>query len=169
MNDLETFRRLLRPNKHNLDEELEIQAEVMGRISDCMAHAGARAAEAEQDLKAVEARLYQQFKSDDEKRTDKALESAIKRHQDRVRASEKSIALGRELAQWQGLYDAWRARGFSISKLCDLYVAQYFTKDSHSSKVDHRRTEETALQQRKPYVDRSQRYRESGRRRISEE
>jgi len=167
MAELDTFRAMLRVNKHQLDEELEIQAEVMGRISDRMAAVGARAAEAEQELKVVEARLYRQFKDDDEKMTDKAADSAVRRHQERARAFERVNLLGKELAQWQGLYAAWKARGFSISSLCDLYLGQYYTKDSHSSKVDQRRSEVSALQERRPYT-RSITSGESTRRRISE-
>jgi hypothetical protein len=167
MDDLDTFRAMLRVNKHRLDEELEVQAEIMGRISDRMAAVSAKSAEAEQDLKAIEARLFRQFKDDDQKLTDKAADSAIKRHQDRVRAFERSVHADKELAQWQGLYAAWKARGFSINSLCDLYLGQYYTKDSHSSKVDQRRSEESALQERRPYV-RSVTSGGSPRRRISE-
>lgn len=168
MDDLETFRSMLRVNKHRLDEELEIQAEVMGRISDRMAQIGARATEVEQELKVVEAKLYRQLKDDDEKMTEKAADSAVRRHQERTRASERMILANKELAQWQGLYAAWKARGFSISSLCDLYLGQYYTKDSHSPRTEQRRSEETALRERRPYVGASRLNGESTRRRISE-
>ena len=168
MDDLQTFRALLRVNKHRLDEELEIQAEVMDRISDRMAQISARAAEAEQELKAAEARIYRQIKDGDEKMTEKAADNAVRRHQDRIRAHERMVLVNQELAQWQGLYAAWKARGFSISSLCDLYLGQYYTKDSHSSRTDQRRSEEVALRERRPYAGANRQYSESTRRRISE-
>jgi len=151
--DLDTYRRMLRPNKNRLDDELETQADVMDRISDRIAKLVAQNDEAENDLKLVEARLFRSFKDEDEKTTDKAAESAVKRHQDRARAFEKATQMGYELRRWQGLYEAWKTRGFAINKLCDLYAAQYFTKDSHSisNRSDRRRGEEAALSERRPY------------------
>jgi len=171
MNDLQTFRGMLRINKHRLDDELEVQAEVMGRISDQIAHLAAKAAEALDAVKVAEARIYRQLKDDDEKLTDKAADSAVRRHQERTRAFEKLTMVNQELAQWQGLYEAWKARGFDVRKLCDLYFAQYYTKDSHtpSNQNRHARNEESALRERRPYEGgRSQDYGSSTRRRISE-
>lgn len=152
MADLDTYRRLLRVNKHRLDDELELQAEVMGQISDEIATQGARLSEAENELKITEARLFREFKDQDEKLTDKAADSAVKRNRERTRAFERVTSLAETLALWSGLHEAWRSRGYSINKLCDLYVAQYFTKDSHSisNRSDRRRGEEAALAARRP-------------------
>lgn len=168
MDDLQTFRAMLRVDKHRLDEELEVQAEVMGRISDRLAQVAAKATETEQELKAIEARIYRQLKDDDGKLTDKAADNAIRRSQERVKAYDRLILVNHELAQWQGLYAAWKARGFSISSLCDLYLGQYYTKDSHSGRTDQRRSEEVALRERRPYAGANRQNSESTRRRISE-
>lgn len=170
MADLDTYRRMLRVNKHRLDEELETQAEIMDRISDRISALSARASEAENDLKLTEARLFRDFKSDDEKLTDKAADSAVKRHQERISAFRRSISASQELAQWYGLHEAWKARGFSINKLCDLYAAQYFTKDSHSvsPRSDRRRGEAEALRDRRPYEGENRTESSSTRRRILE-
>lgn len=153
MDDLDSFRRLLRINKNRLDDELELQADVMDRLSERIAKLIAEADGLENELKLTEARLFRQFKDDDEKLTDKAAESAVKRHQERARALERYSAASYDLRLWQGLYEAWKAKGYAINKLCDLYAAQYFTKDSHSisSRSDRRRGEEAALRDRKPY------------------
>lgn len=148
--DLNTYRRLLRVNKHRLDDELEVQAEVMDRISDRIAKLTAVVSEAENHLKVTEARLFREFKDTDDKATDKAAESAVKRHRERVQAFTQVTEATQELAQWTGLHQAWKARGFSIGSLCNLYVAQYFTKDSHSisTRSDRRRGEDEALRDR---------------------
>lgn len=152
MDDLQTFRGMLRVNKNRLDDELEVQAEVMDRISDRVAKLAALVSEAENNLKTTEARLYREFKEDDTKATDKATESAVKRHRDREAAFGLLVERTSTLAQWTGLHAAWKARGFSISSLCDLYTAQYFTKNSHSiSNRSDRRREDEALQDRRPY------------------
>lgn len=171
MDDLQTFRGLLRINKHRLDDELEVQAEVMGRISDKIASLAAKAAETSDALKTAEARIYRQLKDDDDKLTDKAADSAVRRHQDRARAFERVTLAHQELAQWQGLYDAWKARGFDVRKLCDLYSAQYYTKDSYTPRNrDHNpRNEQSALRERRAYEgERTQNYGSSTRRRIGE-
>lgn len=149
-NDLDTYRQLLRVNKHRLDDELEVQAEVMDRISDRIAKLTALVSEAENHLKVTEARLFREFKDTDDKITDKAADSAVKRHRERDQAFNRATEATQELAQWIGLHQAWKARGFSIGSLCNLYVAQYFTKDSHSisARSDRRRGEEEALRER---------------------
>lgn len=171
MAELETFRRLLRVNKHRLDDELETQAEVMDRISDQISALAARSSEADNDLKLTEARLFRGFKNDDEKLTDKAAESAVKRDSERIKAFRAAVSASQELAQWNGLHEAWKARGYSINKLCDLYVAQYFTKDSHrvSDRSDRRKGEAEALRDRRPYEgERTRTESSSTRRRIRE-
>lgn len=153
MSDLATFRDMLRINKHRLDDELEIQADVMDRISSRIAALNSQKDEAENDLKLCEAKLFRELKDNDEKITDKAADSAVKRDPERARAWTRANDAEALLRQWQGLYEAWKARGFSINKLCDLYAAQYFTKDSHSisSRSDRRRGEEAAREERRPY------------------
>lgn len=151
MDDLDTFRRLLRVNKNRLDDELELQADVMDRLSERIAKLVVRSEEAENDLKLTEARLFRDLKDGDEKMTDKAAESAVRRHQERARAFKAVLDASHELRLWQGLYEAWKARGYSINKLCDLYAAQYFTKDAHISDRSRRRGESAALEERRPY------------------
>ncbi len=153
MAELDTYRALLPINKHRLDDELEVQADVMERISDRVSSLNARVESTENDLKICEARLFRSFKETDEKGTDKAADSSVKRNPERAKMFKCVLDARQELDQWRGLYEAWRARGFSISKLCDLYVAQYFTTNSHSisSKSDRRRGEEDALRERRPY------------------
>lgn len=169
MSDLDTFRRLLRINKHRLDDELELQAEVMDRISDQISRLAASVDVAENDLKLTEARIFRQTKDLDEKITDKATENIVKRHSDRIKAFDRVVSARQDLAQWQGLHEAWKSRGYSINKLCDLYVAQYFTKNSHSisERSDRRRGEESALQDRKPYERRFDYTSSSTRKRIT--
>jgi hypothetical protein len=170
VSDIETYRRLLRPNKHRLDDELEIQAEVMDRISDSIANVARLAAEAADNLKLVEARLFRELKDADEKLTDKAADSAVRRHPERVRAFERMTSANQQLNEWQGLHEAWKARGYSINKLCDLYVAQYFTKNSYSisDRSDRRRGEEAALRDRPPYRGGNHSEGSTPRRRINE-
>ncbi len=151
--DLETFRRLLRINKHRLDDELEVQADVMDRISTKIASLDMAHDSSKAQLDATEARLFKDYKEVGEKITDKSALAEVIRDRDYLGALRNLGDAKLELREWQGLYEAWRARGYSINKLCDLYAAQYFTKDSHSvsSRSDRRRGEEHALQQRKPY------------------
>lgn len=153
MSDIATFRNMLRPNKNRLDDELEVQADVMDRISTRIASLDLVYDQAKAELDMVEARLFKGFKEDGDKVTDKSAAASVIRDRDYIAAQRKLGDARLNLAEWRGLYEAWKARGFAINKLCDLYAAQYFTKDSHSisTRSDRRRGEEAARDERRPY------------------
>jgi len=152
MSDLATFRTMLRINKNRLDDALEVQPEVLDRIGQKVAAAEMAFDEAKHSLEVVEARLFKTYKED--KVTDKAAQAEVVRDRDYIAALRSLGDAKIDLAEWKSLYEAWKARGFSINKLGDLFHDQYFSTDSHSisSRSDRRRGEEAARDERRPYA-----------------
>lgn len=134
----EDIQAMLRVNRHNLDNELEIQGEMMSRIIEEVARHNHRQLEAKDILARTEARLLVHYKDSDEKMSEKHIAAQITRDPERVKAAQDYYDAVREHKKWEGLMDGWKSRGFALTNLCDLYVAQYFNKDSHQSRRDSR-------------------------------
>lgn len=128
LENLSTFRNMLEVNKHRLDDEYEMQPQMLERISDRVAILEGRLEDAHDKLRRIEAEVFLGAK--DKGDSDKAAEGRAKTHPDRVRAFEAEQVASTELKQWRGLYEAWKAKGFSLGGLKDLYVAQYFSVDA---------------------------------------
>lgn len=126
--EISMFRNMLRVNRHRLDDELEVQAEVMDRIAQNLTTMRSREIEMADELKRCEARIFADSK--DGGATEKASEAASKRHPERVRAWQKWQAARSECDEWKELYEAWKVKGFTLRDLGALYAAEYFTVDT---------------------------------------
>ena len=124
---------MLRVNKHRLEDELELQAEILDRIGQQMTVMNSRAIEAADDLKREESRIFVEFK--DAGNSDKLADVKMRGDAERKAAWIKSQAARSDFEQWQALYDAWKARGYAIKELVSLYSAQYFSKDANANVV----------------------------------
>lgn len=122
---LDYFRRLLPINKHELDDELECQAEVFERISREVAACATEVAYAKDALLRTEARLLLDFK-DAGGMSEKVIDANVKRHPDRTASAKEYSAALRKHEMWTSLQDAWRQRGYALKTLADLYVSSYF-------------------------------------------
>lgn len=128
MADLQQYRNMLRINRHRLDDELEIQAEVMDRISQEVNKLNSKMLEAKERLAREEARVMEEVAENaSTKMTVAQLEAAVRRHPDRKAAWMAYDRARFEFDEWEALRDAWKQRGFSIKTLADLYTSHYFT------------------------------------------
>lgn len=149
MATLKEYRNMLRVNKHRLDDELEIHAEMQERISDEVGRLRAQLAEAHENLRRTEARLSDDFREEGTKMTVDAIASRVRRHRDRIAAWEREQQRAQELGQWEGLYEAWKVKGFNMRDLCALYGSQYFALASHQIRHrDERAASDRALEAR---------------------
>ncbi len=128
---IDKFKAMLPIIKHRLDDELEIQPDIMGRIATQVVIHNSRMLEAKEELSRVEARLLEDLKYEESKVTKDHAEAKIRRHPDRIRAWEKYQQARADHEDWSFLLDAWKAKGFAISTLANLYHAQYYALDSH--------------------------------------
>jgi len=127
MATLQKYRAMLPVNKHRLDDELEVQAEIQERISAEVVALNSSMLQAKDDLGKIESRLFLDLKDDGDKQTEAQIRARISRHEERVRAWRTFQEARQELELWEGLLKAWEKRGYSISTLADLYGRQYFS------------------------------------------
>lgn len=139
MSDLETYARMLRPNKHALDDALEEQAEVQYRIAEHVELLESKLDLSTELLKKQEASLFSQRKTAGD--ADKLAGENVRLDPRRTPLWEGQQRLRLELGQWKALYESWKARGYSIKDLVALYSAQYFTVGPNSSAPRPARTD----------------------------
>lgn len=125
---IETFRNMLRVNKHRLDDELEMQAQVLEFISSRVARLNSLMLEAKEALKRTEGSLALDLK--DAKMLKDELLGRVYEHRDYKAAWGAYQVARQEHEEWEGLYKAWAQRGKDIDGLGRLYGAQYWQVDA---------------------------------------
>jgi hypothetical protein len=130
LEDLQSFRNMLRINKHRLDDELEIQAEILDRIAQNVVRLDARQAELKEELAKVEGRLTLECKEDNPKMTVDEIKATVGRDKERATSWKAYRTAIAEHAEWDALYKAWAMRGKDIDVLARLYGSQYWQMDS---------------------------------------
>jgi hypothetical protein len=169
--DYDQFRRMLQVNKHRLDDELEIHADIQERIGHERARLEVFEAEKKNELALCEARLTEQFKEDDPKTTKDQIEAKVIRSRERKAAWEAYQTARVERLRWDSLYDAWKARDFAVRTLARLFGDQYFANDPVLVRERRRRDENldeqrAQLRQASARASADSKPQESGRRRI---
>lgn len=155
MSTLNDYRNMLRINRHRLDDELEIQAEVMDRISQEVNKLNSQMLSAKEELLRVEARLMTEIAEDaPSKMTVAQIEAAVRRHKDRRDAWIKYDTARYSFDEWEALRDAWKQRGFSIKTLADLYTSHYFTISDHQARDRSDRDQDRISRHQKEHLDR---------------
>lgn len=140
---IEKYRGMLVINKHRLDDELEIQADIQERISAEVAALNSRFLECKDQLAKVEARLADDFRDTDAKMTVGAIAGKVLRNSERNGAWDRLQAAREELEVAQGVLDAWVKRGYSLKTLGELYTGQYFSVRSAGATRERTRNVET--------------------------
>lgn len=124
---VDEVRALLAVDKHRLDDEFEIHADIADRIGQEVTRAARGEAEAKDRLAVLEARLGAQYRREAEtKLTKDEVESLVLRDAERgsaFRAYQDAIA---DHSEWKTLRDAWKDKGYSIKGLSDLFGESYF-------------------------------------------
>jgi len=130
---LDDYRRRLRIEKHQLDDELELQAELLHSISEHVVSAKSRALHAKDHLERTEGDIYSDAKQDNPKATVPELQGITLRDPDRIKAFDLYQRARESQESWEGLHEAWRSRGFALRALVDLRLASYYTSDSSAA------------------------------------
>jgi len=158
MPDIDFYKKKLRVNKHRLDDELEVQAQYQDEIADHVASLAFQAAWAKDEADRIEHRLIAEAKEDNAKLAVETAKGYARANQSWKAARSYQHECQQDLERWQGLYDAWRQRGYSLKTLADLYAAQYFsvtTVHGQSGNTVERARELVAQVRRRPVNVRS--------------
>lgn len=134
---IEIYTGLLEVQKHRLDDHLEFQASFMQEIAEQFVRSNNKANSLKDEVQQVEARVAADIRDTQEKTTVAEIDSKLKRSPERIAAFVKYQVAKAEADRWGALLDAWKAKGFAIKTLADLYSAQYFSVASHQSRQKH--------------------------------
>lgn len=150
----QTARNLLYIQKHRLDEELEIQAELFYHVSHKLATVNAALVQAKDALARIEAAAYVRIGKEDEKLSDTKIRMRVVDDPD-YQAALSSLGLCKSESEvWVGIQEAFRQRGYMLRELCDLYLSNYYTTTSHAgdsrkrAEVDHTAARAALTEQR---------------------
>jgi hypothetical protein len=123
-------RALLPTNKHRLDDELEVHADMADRIGQEVTRAARAEAEAKDALAGVEARLAAKHKrsaaQEGAKATVAEVDGLVLRDPERgqaFRAHQDAVA---EHSEWKSLRDAWKEKSYAIKGLGELFGDGYY-------------------------------------------
>ena len=143
MADYDNYRKMLIVNKHRLDDELEVHADILERIGNECVRLEARAIELKDALARKEAQLTEELREEDDRKVTKdQIEARVVRHRERISAFESHQMARVEHQRWERLYEAWKARDFAVRKLADLFGTHYFANDPVVNRERERRNNE---------------------------
>lgn len=125
-------------DKHNLDEEIERQADLVYRVSQQVTLAISRRDEAKADLLEVEGRIEVAIRKNagEGRTTDKQVEARRNKHPKVVAARKAVIKANYELGKWNDIKEGLVNRGFAMRNLVDLYVNEYYAAKGISGRGD---------------------------------
>ena len=129
---IESLESGLRIDEHALEDALTAHSDFFYKVSDQMTLALSRRDEAKQQLEEVEADVDLELRKDaaklEERTTEKEIESNRKIDRRVKAANAQYLKLKHEAARWATLKEAFEQRSYALSKLVDLYVANYYSQ-----------------------------------------
>lgn len=130
-NLLEHYQARLLIDKHRLDDQLEEQAQILDEIGQHRAKAASALTQAKESLSTYEAQIYLDAKNGG--LSDTAAKSAVSADRGRRSFVSEHTSAREEFEAWESLYEAWKARGYALSKLADLHNGSYFAHTQTSA------------------------------------
>jgi hypothetical protein len=136
---LNELKGMLKINKHYLDDELEVQAHVHFQISEKLSSVIGTQQRLESEMEEYDAKLLLSMRKSDVKRTVAELQAEILVSGDHQSWLDDLHIARHEVSEWQGMYEAWKQRGFALKSLADLAMSNYYNVDSfHERPVTQR-------------------------------
>lgn len=127
---IETYSDLLKINKHQLDEELVVHSDVLFRINERIVKLREFSVSASDELKKSEAEAFaaqKQMLDNGKPLSDTRAEMGARTDPFRMKAWTAATAAKAELERWEGLYAAWKDKGYNMSTLAGLYQTGNFS------------------------------------------
>lgn len=126
-------------DQHALDQALREHPDLFYKVATELALAISHRDEAKQDLDQMEATVDAELRRaaavSEDKVTEKQIESNKNTDKRVVAANDKFLSEKYETAKWTALKDAYEQRSYALSKLVDLYLANYYS--SQEDKKTH--------------------------------
>ncbi len=128
-------------NKHDLDEENVRHPQLIFEIVKELAMSNEDRDRRKRDLERVYSKLDQGFRDVPEgqkKPAESQIKEMIIREDEYQEAQEELAAAVTISALWEGALEAARARGYALRGLGELYLAQYFARESSGGGYEER-------------------------------
>ena len=129
--DLDIFKAKLKINKHELDEELIAQPDLLNEVGWRAALAVSHYDNRRQEFKEITGRLFERIKTDkslSDKRAEYLLEGRTK-----YKTAHEAVLRAKYLMDlWAALKESFIQRSFVLKDLAALYIASYYTTQSVS-------------------------------------
>jgi hypothetical protein len=129
--NIETYKTMLAIQKHRLDDELEMHPSIMQSIAEQLAERSAKALFIKDELAQLESEIIEDIRNVYEKVVVSEIDGRVKRNPKRIELFKRYQVAKVEHDKWSGLFDAWKAKGFALKTMADLFTAQYFTLATH--------------------------------------
>lgn len=142
MSKLDTFRKKLVIDEHALEIALREHPQLVYDVGIELALAISNRDEAKQTLEELEAEtaisLRREAELAEERVTDKSIESQVKFNRGVKEANAFFLEKKLEAAQWSVLKDSFDQRSYALSKLVDLYLANYYSNIEKTGAGDYK-------------------------------
>ena len=134
---IEDLEQGLKIDEHALEHELKEHADTFYKVSSQLVMAISRRDEAKQAMEECEAKVDMELRKDaalsEERVTDTAIAKQLK-SDSRVKAANSNfLKLKNEAARWETLKESFQQRSYALSKLVDLYIANYYSDLEYKS------------------------------------
>jgi len=131
---LEEAKELLSIDKDNLDDVCLTHADIFDTVADKHARAVSERDFKKDELSKVHSDIAKKLRSDasekGEKITEKGIEASILLDEDYIEANEEYLEAKLEADLWSIRKDSFLQRSSMIKRLCELYLAGYYTSSS---------------------------------------
>lgn len=132
--DLKQLESKLQINEHALDTALREHPDLFYKVASELALAISNRDEAKQDLSVIEAEVDAQVRKEaarmNEKTTETEIKSLVKLDKKTIAANDKFHEESYNAAKWAALKEAYESRSYALSKLVDLYIANYYSSNT---------------------------------------
>lgn len=120
----------LRIDKHNLDDELQRQAELYNKCGEALAYATSERDAAKEDLARTDAELYDNVAREDDKLSDTKIRSRVMLRPEHDEATDKYARSRLAVEKLTSMLEAYRQRSSMLRQLAEMYIANYYSSDS---------------------------------------
>lgn len=133
MADLKKLEDKLKIDQHALDIALREHPDLFYKVASELALAISNRDEAKQDVDDIEAIVDMELRRaaavSEDKVTEKAIESNKRTDKRVVSANDKFLEARFGAAKWAALKEAYESRSYALSKLVDLFLANYYSSN----------------------------------------
>lgn len=124
----------LKIDRNSLDDELIEQAAIFFEVAEAASYAASERDEAYSMIKEIEAELTQSERErliqEENKVTEKMVESAVRNHDDYVKAVRYHLKMKKKADRLTALKESFHQRSYMLRDLVQLYISGYFMDES---------------------------------------